>query len=353
MSFVLGAYLAWILLGMTWAESPSDVMTAFSRYLPNVALIPIVYTATKSKRGAMGIMVGLVVGALLSVVYGLASPGPEEARLEGSALDPNELAASLVAGVALSAAFIANTDRGSVKRLLSYLAVFLCVLGIFLTVSRGGLIALAVALVAGIFLGGRWRPLAVLATLLIGIGGFYYFAVLAPPEARERIASTSQGETELKQGRTTIWKVAERAFKANPVQGIGANNFEDSARHYLLQPGALGRTDLIIATPRVVHNTWLGQAVELGLVGLSLFVAVVLFSVGSAIRAARHFSALGDRGGEALARGVAIGLIGILAADTFISEEYSKPLWILLGLGPALLGVAQRQLKLSQREVSS
>jgi hypothetical protein len=352
-SFVLGAYLAWILLGLTWAESQSDVMTAISRYIPNVALIPIVYTAAKDRRGAMAVMVGLVAGALLSVVYGLANPGPEEARLEGSALDPNELAAVLVAGVALSAAFIANTDRGSVKRLLSYLAVFLCVLGIFLTVSRGGLIALGVALFASLFLAGRWRPLAFLATIAIAVGGFYYFAVIAPPEARERIATTSQGETELKQGRTTIWKVAERAFKANPVTGIGANNFQVSARHYLLQPGALGRSDLIIATPRVVHNTWLGQAVELGLVGLGLFVIIVLFSVGSAIRAARHFSALGDRGGEALARGLAIGLIGILAADTFISEEYSKPLWILLGLGPALLGIAQRQMKAARRETAT
>lgn len=347
-SFLLGAFLGWILLGMTWAASQSDVMTALSRYIPNVALIPIIYTAARDKRGAMAVMIGLVIGALLSVVYGVANPGPEEARLEGSALDPNELASVLVAGVALSAAFVANTKRGSVGRLAAICAVCFCVFGIFLTVSRGGLIALGVALVASIFLAGRWRPLAVIATLLIACGGFYYFAVLAPPEARERIASTSQGDNELKQGRTTIWKVAERIVKAKPVIGVGANNFQDTARKYLLEPGALGRTDLIIATPRVVHNTWLGMAAELGLIGLGMFVVIVLFCVGSAIRAARFFSALGDRGGEALARGLAVGLIGILVADTFISQEYSKSLWILLGLGPALLGVAQRAMKASR-----
>lgn len=349
MSFVLLAFLGWILLGLTWAESQSDVMTALSRYIPNVALIPIVYTAARDRRGAMAVMVGLVIGALISVVYGLANPGEEEARLEGSALDPNELASVLVAGVALSAAFVANAKRGSIGRLAAFSAVFLCVLGIFLTVSRGGLIALAVALIASIFLAGRWRPLAFVATILIACGGFYYFAVLAPPEARERIATTSQGESELKQGRTTIWKVAERIVEAKPVTGVGANNFQDSARRYLLEPGALARTDLIISTPRVVHNTWLGIAAELGLVGLGMFVVIVLFCVGSAIKAARHFSALGDRGGEALARGLAVGLIGILVADAFISQEYSKPLWILLGLGPALLGVAQRAAK-AQRD---
>ncbi len=352
-SLLLGLFLGWVLLGLVWAESQSEVIAALTRYIPNVALIPIVYTAARDRRGAMSVMIGLVAGALLSVIYGLLNPGPEEARLEGSALDPNELASVLVAGVALSAAFIVNTKRASPTRLLALFSVCLCVLGIFLTVSRGGLIALGVALVASIFLAGRWRPLALISTLLIISAGFYYFAVIAPPEARERIATTSQGESELKQGRTTIWAVAERVVKANPVTGVGANNFQVSARQYLLQPGALGRTDLILATPRVVHNTWLGMAAELGLVGLTMFVVIVLFCVGSAIRAARHFSALGDRGGEALARGLAVGLIGILVADTFISQEYSKSLWILLGLGPALLGIAQRQLKSSQQEIPS
>lgn len=350
-SFLLGAFLGWILLGATWAESQSDVIAALTRYIPNVALIPIVYTAARDRRGVMAVMIGLVIGALLSVVYGVLNPGPEEARLEGSALDPNELASVLVAGVALSAAFVANTKRGSIGRLAAIAAVCLCVFGIFLTVSRGGLIALAVALIVSLFLAGRWRPLALVATLLIFCGGFYYFAVLASPEARERIATTSEGDNELKQGRTTIWKVAERIVKAKPVLGVGADNFQVTARRYLLQPGALGRTDLIISTPRVVHNTWLGMAVELGLIGLGMFVVIALFCVGAALRAARFFSAQGDRGGEALARGLAVGLIGILVADTFISQEYSKSLWILLGLGPALLGVAQRQLKSSRQEI--
>ena len=37
-----------------------------------------------------------------------------------------------------------------------------------------------------------------------------------------------------------------------------------------------------------------------------------------------------------------IALVGILAADFFITEQYGKQLWLLLGLGPALLGVARR-----------
>jgi O-antigen ligase len=344
-SLVLTAFLAWIILGYTWAENQPEVITALTRYIPNVLLIPIMYTAIRNKKQAMMVMAGLVLGALAACVYGVTHPSPEDARLAGTALDPNELASVLVAGTALTAAITANIKNHNGLRFGVFCCIGFCVLGIFLTVSRGGLIALAVALVAAMIIGGRWRPLAFIATALIACGSFYYFAVWAPPEARERITSTSEGETQVKEGRTTIWQVASRIVEAKPITGVGANNFQTTARHYLFQPGALARTDLIIASPRVVHNTYLGMAAELGLVGLGMFVVVMLFCVSSAIRAARHFSALGDRGGEALARGVAVGLIGTLVADTFISEEYSKPLWLLLGLGPAMLGIAQRQLK--------
>jgi putative inorganic carbon (hco3(-)) transporter len=352
-ALLLGLFLAWITLGMTWAESPSEVGTALTRYIPNVMLIPIVYTAVRDRRGALMVIAGLVLGALAAVVYGLAHPAPDEARLNGTALDPNELASILVAGVALSGAFVVNVKDKPGLRLAAIGCIVLCILGIFFTVSRGGLVALSVSLIAGMIIGGRWRPVAFAATLLIASGSFFYFAVLAPPAARERIASTSEGETQLKEGRTTIWAVAERVVESKPLIGIGANNFQTSARHYLLtQPGALGRTDLIIATPKVVHNTYLGMAAELGLIGLSMFIVIVLFCVRSALRAARYFAALGDRGCEALSRGLAVGLLGTLVADIFISEEYSKPLWLLLGLCPAMLGIAVRQLKAARERGS-
>jgi hypothetical protein len=45
---------------------------------------------------------------------------------------------------------------------------------------------------------------------------------------------------------------------------------------------------------------------------------------------------------EVLARGLAVALGGILVADFFISEQFSKALWLLLALAPAMLVVARR-----------
>lgn len=342
-TLLIGAFLGWIALGIIWSESHSEVLTALTRYIPNVLLILIVFSAVKNRKQALMLIAALVLGALAAGIYGILHASPEEARLEGTALDPNELASLLVASVALSAAFAANMKGRPQLRLIACVVGAMCVLGICLTVSRGGLIALGSSLVAAMIFGGRWRPMVLAAGGLIAAACFYYFAVLAPPEATERLQITSEGESALLQGRTTIWAVAERIVEAKPVTGVGAGNFQTSARRYLLQPGALGRTDLIIATPKVVHNTYLGIAAELGLVGLSLFIMIVLFSVSSAIRAARHFMAIGDRGGEALARGLTVAMVGILVADFFISQEYNKQLWLLLGLGPALLAIARAE----------
>jgi hypothetical protein len=40
-------------------------------------------------------------------------------------------------------------------------------------------------------------------------------------------------------------------------------------------------------------------------------------------------------------------MIGVLAADFFISQEASKQLWLLLGLGPAFLGISSEMAKRS------
>ena len=122
-----------------------------------------------------------------------------------------------------------------------------------------------------------------------------------------------------------------------PIRGIGSGNFPISSIHYLLQPGVLERDEFIIDTPKVAHNTYLHVLAELGIVGLALFLTIIGFAISCALKAARWFGRAGDTDMELFARGMIVALVGILAADFFISEQYGKQLWLLLGLGPALL----------------
>jgi hypothetical protein len=45
---------------------------------------------------------------------------------------------------------------------------------------------------------------------------------------------------------------------------------------------------------------------------------------------------------EVLSRGLVAAMMGLLAADFFISDQFSKALWLLLALGPAMLLIAKR-----------
>ena len=212
----------------------------------------------------------------------------------------------------------------------------LCAAGIFLSLSRGGLVALAFALVARDLRGGRrWRLQALALVVVVAVGAFAYFGFYADSTAVNRVTSFGSGT-----GRTDIWTVGWRMVQAHPVLGVGVGNYRTSSVHYLLQPGALQRDEFIVDTPKVAHNTYLQVLAELGIVGAVLFISIIGFSLLCILRAARIFERLGDRTMELMSRALLVALSGVLAADFFISEEFSKQLWLLLGLGPAVLGIA-------------
>jgi O-antigen ligase len=215
-----------------------------------------------------------------------------------------------------------------------------CAVGLFLTLSRGGLVALGAALVAAVAVAGRRRWLVLVIALVAAASTVLYFAAFASPEARHRV-TTVQGGT----GREDVWKVGWRMVESHPIRGIGAGNFPTSSVHYLLAPGAILRSDFIVDTPKVAHNMYLEVLAENGVVGLALFLAVLGFSLGCTLKAVRAFREGGDTEMEILARALFVALVGLLAADFFGSRQFSKQLWLLLSLAPALLAIARAQLE--------
>jgi O-antigen ligase len=212
------------------------------------------------------------------------------------------------------------------------LAAFAC----FLTVSRGGLVAFGAALVAAIFMAGKRRGQMIALAAVGAVLAFGYFSVLAPAAARERITESNGGT-----GRLDIWTVGWRMVQGAPLQGVGAGNFTVVSIHYLLAPGALLRDDFIVDVPKVAHNTYLEVLAELGIVGLTLFLIVIVFSIACAVRAARYAERVGDDQIDILARAMVVALCALLAAYFFISREYSKQLWLLLALCPVLLEIVR------------
>jgi O-antigen ligase len=286
------------------------------------------------------LVVMFVLGCAIAGAYTLVHPAPagpfdDVSRSGGTLGDPNELAAVLVVGLLASAALAVIRSIPGPIRVGAIFAGVMCLAGIALSVSRGGLLALGVALILGVFVAGRWRVHMAALTMIVAIGTVGYFTTYAPPAALQRITENNGGS-----GRANIWVVGWRMFEANPVHGVGAGNFPITSVHYLLSPGTITASRFIVDQPQVTHNTYLNELAEGGIVGAALFIALLGFALRCFQLSWRGFRRSGDRDLEILAYALFTGLVGFLAASFFLSEEFSKQLWVLLALGPALLRFA-------------
>ena len=283
----------------------------------------------------VSVTVGLVEQSLASAGSALESATHTEGRLQGGGGDPNYLAAGLVPAMALAGGLAAGTRKPMV-RLALFAAMGFLVLGLVESESRGGLLAGILTLAAAVVIYRGRRSHALLAcTIAISIAAA---AFAASPATWERVSSVDGGGN----GRADLWQVASRVAGDHPLVGVGLNNFRSESGAYVRKPGTLEYVDLISERPHVVHNVYLQLLAEEGIVGLSLFLAVALACLGAAWRAARRFDAADDYALAALARAVVLAIGGALAASFFISNATDKRAWVLMALGPALLGLSER-----------
>jgi O-antigen ligase len=327
--------VAWSLVSAMWAQSRSTALLGTSRYAQVLVLLPIVYAGVRRFTDLRRVAASFVIGGLFFTAFGAAAGATiDGSRLGGALGDPNDTAAALAAAAVLAFALGAGEHRSSPRRWAWFGAALLALLGLVATASRGGIVALAVTAVAAIVVGGRWRRQAILAATGGVILVICWFSFLAPASSRSHISSTQTP-------RTTIWTVAGRAIAANPIVGLGNNNFTTSSKNYLIAPGATARADQIVTTPEPAHNTYLEIWADLGIVGLALFLAIVVAALRSSLAAAAVLGNAGRLGDELLAKALVVAIVAMLSAYFFISYQYSKQLWLLLAFALAALPAAR------------
>ncbi len=336
---LVGGFVAWSALSVVWADRTGAAINDTLRYGLNVVLLPIVFTAVRERRHVVWLLVVFSVGIVLSAAYGqvtgIVGAGHQEGRLAGARLEANQLAAMLVVGTVFAVALAATWRRSPLLRAGALGLATISLLATFATLSRAGMLALAGAVVVGILFGGRWRAWpAVLAVVAVAVGGFYLAS--AETGVTERLTSSNTS------GRQDLWTVGMRVVADNPVLGAGVGNSRFATADYVVQPGLIAADQFIVDEHYAVHNIYLHVLADLGIVGFLLFAGILLYALWTGVKAARTFQRQGDARMEVLSRAVVAGLVAILVADFFASEQFSKQLWVLLGLAPALLALAQR-----------
>jgi O-antigen ligase len=352
LSTALVLFVAWAAMSILWAEAPDAAQSSVARYAPNILLFPVVVFAIRTPRHVVWLLSTFVASSLAVVAIGVLTGTLDEGdRLKGAGLNPNQLGGYLAAAAIFAAAAAASRRRSPPARAAALVVSSLTGLGVLMTGSRGALVGLAAALAVVPVALGKGRRLGAFALVVTALlGTVWWYAAFAPEGVVQRVTNPEEGGGS---GREDLWLVGWRMAEAEPFHGVGAGNFPNSAVHYLLKPGLTERDETIVDDQKVAHNIYLTVLAELGAVGLTFFLVILGASLRCCLKAARAFARQGDELLELTARALLIALVGLLVAGFFSSAVYSKQMWLLLALGPALLALANRRAAPQLAEVTS
>jgi putative inorganic carbon (HCO3(-)) transporter len=344
-AYAVVAFAGWSLASILWAEDPGSTKGAAVRLVQGAILLFIVFSAVRVRRHLLWVLWAFVLGAVLSALIGLGGataaedigPASKTIRLAGGIGDPNELAAIIVPAIVIAVGLVAVT-RTLLPRFVLFASIGILALALFWTQSRGGLVAMGATAIIGPALAGSARPRMIAVVLSIGALAVTYFTLLAPPEQLTRVTSFDAGGGT---GRPDLWAISIEMFRDHPYVGVGAGNFVDVEPRYATRDIDLRRVDLIVDTPKGAHNTYLHTITELGIVGMALLATVLVSCLLVCFRTARAVERTGDLELGLLGRAIGIGIIGMLAAFTFISAAHREQLWLLLGLAVAFANLVR------------
>jgi len=205
----------------------------------------------------------LVLTTISSIAIHHTQQGRLIGALGGIFENPNDLAINISINWPLCMAFLLAA-RGMARKIVWSVGVLAMLLGVVLTYSRSGLLAMVVAVVICLWeFGVKGRRFYLIgAAGLLGVVGLG--VIVATPRYLTRVASIFQGNIEgsgdhgsLAARRQLLIDSLEEAIH-NPVFGIGPGNF--------------GAATL---TWRVTHNTYTEFAAEGGFPALFLFLAIM------------------------------------------------------------------------------
>lgn len=311
-----------------WAPDTGHVHYQLSRLVLAAVFLLVVYTAASRADAFKSIIWGYLFGSVITSGYGIVTGGYGTHGRLNALFDPNYFAAELTPAL-LIAIFLLMSTASRRTRIAAAVVIGFDAPAFALTQSRGGIVGLFVALVAGIVFAGRARPRIVVAVLLFAAIGMGYYAIYRPSHI---VGSFSGGSfSSASSGRSDEWRIALRMVEHHPLTGVGLGNFVVLEPSYSTQSINLSFVNLVVNEPLVAHNAYLEVAAELGLGGLVLFVILLGAAAVGAVRGLARFAGLDDPL-EWYARGLVAGSIGLYAAIFFLSAEYKKQLWLIVGL---------------------
>lgn len=321
-----------------WRGGAFDMVYGrFAKGVVIAMLISLVVVSLEEVRRLLWIQVSAVT---LVIFFSIAmrNYGPE-GRLFGvqkSILEnPNDLAINIAIAFPLALAFMLQAR--AFKKVIWILGLgFMCV-GVVLTGSRSGLLALITSVAVCIWefgIKGKRRQLVVAAIIILVLG---FGIAISNSHYRTRVESIVLGsgteglraeEAESIEARKELLKLSVTTAVDHPVFGVGPGCF-------LLLSGAGWH---------VAHNSYTELAAECGVMALILFL-MALFSAFKNLRTiqkSRRYQE--DSEFALLTQALWAGLAAYLLGSAFASTEYTMYAYVVMGYTCAMVRIVEASL---------
>jgi putative inorganic carbon (hco3(-)) transporter len=249
---------------------------------------PFAFREARDRQILLGVLVAL--GAYLGLTALIETTGPRGLLLPRYIDDPTvgihfdrargPFAEAVGNGLVLYACALAGVIaalqwRTPVLRRLALAVAALCLLGTLLTVTRAVWLGVIVGTIVALFYARETRRYAIPA-VVIGVTGVL-LAFAAIPDLQHR-ADKRQHDQRPLWDRKNSDRAALRMIEARPLLGFGWGRFRAESNDYYRQS-----PDYPLTRVRDVHSVYLANAVELGLIGSTLWLLALLIAIGTGV----------------------------------------------------------------------
>src|SRR5512135_859243 len=270
-------FVAWVGLSLFWTVDVPATRTRFITYVQLLGLMFVVWELVTSRARVRGALQAYVLGAWVSVamlLYSyatLGSGGTTHGRVTTGTFNPNDVGLMLAIAVPV-AWYLVSSDGARRRRWLwgvnaAYIPAG--VVAIALTASRAALAGAAFGLVYVAISLVRRRPAALVPAAASLVVLAIAVVPLLPERGLYRVQTTGTDITAGGfTGRVPLWHEGMDLFRAHPIGGIGGGAFREGA----------------LESRKVAHNLVVALLAEVGIVGFTLFVLLLILVAISAWR---------------------------------------------------------------------
>ena len=272
---VFALFVLWMGASFFWSINEEGATTRFETYLQFLIMAWLVWELCRTEKRRLGLLQAYLLGAYIVmgiIIYQfIANPfvPNEEAsmhRYTGVNDNANSVATFIAIGIAMAWYLAMNFKRGLKHWLfLAYLPASVMALG--LIASRGGMI-IAIVCLCLIPLTYGYLSITRRVIFTILIGSVSVFAISNIPE--DNLARLSEATEEITEGdvsnRTQIWEAGLQAYQDSPVVGLGAGSYGTAVER-------------IRGFGAPAHSAYFSTLVELGVIGLALFLIMMTVPV--------------------------------------------------------------------------